>query len=151
MSDPLTPVIVIVPAHIQKVTHSYFLSFPAHLPRAEDPHYRAFNALRKKLKDTPAWVCAMGAQRGDFSDCDLGHPLELHHSVIEFALTNEVDLAAIGHDFPQITDEEELAVFAESTLNVQVLCLYHHRGHGGIHVAAYADYEAEKYVRGLIT
>jgi hypothetical protein len=28
--------------------------------------------------------------------------------------------------------------------------LFHHRGHGGKHVAAFSDFEAEKYVRGLI-
>ena len=31
------------------------------------------------------------------------------------------------------------------------LCLKHHRGAGGIHHAAYADYEAQKYVHNLIT
>lgn len=30
-------------------------------------------------------------------------------------------------------------------------CAACHRGHGGVHVAAASDYEAEKYVRGLIT
>ena len=38
----------------------------------------------------------------------------------------------------------------KSADNLVWLCEFHHRGHGGIHTAAAADYEAEKYVRGLI-
>lgn len=150
-SPTQTTVTVTVTAHEQKVTHSYSVHFPDHAARAHDPHYTAFESLRRALEKTPQWQCAIGAELSDFSACDTAHPLELHHSIVEFAVANEVDLTAIGHDFPEIKTEDDLQAFLESGRNVQVLCQFHHRGHGGIHVASYADYEAEKYVKGLIT
>ena len=89
--------------------------------------------------------------RGDFSECDLEAPLELHHSHVEFSLQNGIELKWLEKDYPGISDPNNVGSWVESADNLQVLCVKHHRGHGGVHVAAAADYEASKYVRGLIT
>ena len=141
-----------VEAHDQRVTHGYSIHYPAHDAREGDPHYRDFDHLRKKLKADPErWKCAVGVHRGDFTECDLLHPLELHHAHVEFALANNVELTWLAKDYPGIDTPEEVGQWVESADNLMVLCAYHHRGHAGIHVASAADFEAEKYVRGLIS
>lgn len=139
----------VVKAHDQKVTHNYTIHFPAHEPRTGDPHYAAFEAFKKRTKATAQ--CAIGARFNDFSQCTLDKPLEVHHKIIEFAVQNEVDLKALEIDFPDVQTEEELAKFVESDANFEWLCVFHHRGHGGAHTAAYADFEAQMYVKGLIS
>lgn len=69
---------------------------------------------------------------------------------LEFALLNSVDADALRKDFPDLTDAEKVTAWAESDENFMWLCAKHHRGHGGAHHAAFADFTAELYVRGLI-
>lgn len=148
----------IVPAHVQRVTQHYTISYPPHAPRESDPHYKAFNAYHRLHEKTA--VCFVG-QRLGFDQCadaqggpmrdQPGHPgLELHHKVLEFSLINAVDLAAVGLDFPNLTDAEKISAWAETEPNLLFLCAKHHRGAGGIHHAAAADFEAELYIRDLI-
>ena len=73
-----------VAAHDQAVTHSYTAHYPEHPPRDGDPHYADFEAYRNRTKATAK--CAAGEHRGDYSECSLDKPLEMHHSRIEFAL-----------------------------------------------------------------
>lgn len=145
-------------AHSQKIINHYQIQYPAHMPRENDPHYHAFNAYHKAHSKTS--VCFAGARVG-FDQCadsqgkpmtdQPGHPgLELHHKILEFSLLNEVDLAALQVDFPDLTDPEKVAVWAESDDNFMWLCPLHHRGVGGAHHAAYADFEASLYIRNLI-
>lgn len=149
----------IVPAHSQTVTNRYILTYHDHAPRATDPHYKAFNVYRRKWIDTA--VCLVGARVG-FDECrDAlgaqivnqpsagGHGLELHHKVIEFALLNSVDLKALEVDFPFLIDSAAIDAWAEGAGNLEFICAKHHRGSGGIHHAAYADFEASLYVRSL--
>jgi hypothetical protein len=139
-------------AHGQKVTNSYIVHFPDHAPREEDPHYKEFHHIRSQWeKDPDKWQCAIGKHRNDFSECDLEHPFELHHNVLEFSLLNAVEFEWLKVDYPGIYDAETLSRFAESPANLEVLCRKHHRGHGGIHHASASDWEAQKYIRGLIT
>jgi len=138
-----------VEKHDQNVTHKYIVHYPAHPERTSDPHYVDFNHYRSKTKDTA--VCSIGAHRNDFSECDSEHPLELHHTHIEFSLQNGVDLKWLEADYPGVSDPDNIGAWVESADNLEWLCLFHHRGHGGVHTAAAADYEAEKYVRGLIS
>ena len=138
----------LVPEHEQPVTHRYVVRYPEHPARTGDPHYRDFEAYRRRTKD--AAQCAMGLKRGDFSECDLGAPLEMHHAHVEFALQNGVDLAWLERDYPGISTPDEIGAWIESAENLVWLCRSCHRGPGGVHVASAADYEAEKYVRGLI-
>jgi hypothetical protein len=146
------------PKHDQRTTNHYVIHYPAHAPREGDPHYAAFNAYHRA--NSHKSVCFVG-QRLGFDQCadaqgkamldQPGHPgLELHHKVLEFSLINAVDLAAIALDFPDLTDEEKVAAWAETEPNFMWLCAKHHRGAGGIHHAAAADFEAELYVRDLI-
>lgn len=136
-----------VPAHTQVTTHTYLVSYPAHPARSGDPHYRDFEHFRRLHAKTAQ--CKFVGTAGE-PQCSPG-PLELHHAFIEFALTNGVDLAALERDFPGISDAEAVGAWVESEPNFEFLCIYHHRGHGGAHVAAHADYIGERYVRGLIT
>jgi hypothetical protein len=140
-----------VDAHDQAETHHYTVHFPEHPARADDPHYRDFEHIRKAWKADPEkWRCAIGARRADFSECDLSKPLELHHAHVEFSLQNGVDLAWLEADYPGISDPTQVGAWVESAANLVVLCVFHHRGHGGVHVASASDFEAVKYVRGLI-
>ena len=136
-------------AHDQKVTHSYTIRFPAHEPRETDPHYRDFDAYRRRTKGTAR--CQFAVQAGDDSECDHEHPLELHHAHIEFALQNAVDLARLERDYPGVSDPDTVGAWVESATNLMWLCRFHHRGHGGVHCATASDFEAEHYVRGLIS
>lgn len=155
MTDDLTP------AHEQKITNRYQLSFPDHAPRASDPHYRAFETYRR-LHIAQA-VCYVG-QRIGFDECadalgapmpvqpgNGGHGLELHHKTLEFSLLNSVDLKALEVDYPFLTDASAVQAWAETEGNLWALCSKHHRGVGGIHHAAYADFEASLYIRNLIS
>lgn len=136
-----------IPAHDQKVTRSYLIHYPKHAPRKNDPHYNDFQAFRRRTELTAK--CAVGEHRNDFSDC-VGR-LELHHAHIEFALQNGVDLRWLEKDYPGVSNPDTVGAWVESAQNLLWLCMFHHRGHGGVHVASASDYEAEKYIRGLIT
>jgi hypothetical protein len=138
-----------VAAHLQKVTRSYWVSYPAHPARTGDPHYVDFEAYRNATHADA--VCAIGAHRNDFSECSLGKPLELHHAHIEFSLQNGVDLAWLEKDYPGVSDPSQVGAWVETAANLTWLCEAHHRGAGGVHVASASDYEAERYVQGLIT
>jgi len=134
-------------AHDQKTTNHYVMHFPEHSERSDDPHYKDFNAYRRKTEDTA--VCAFGQDRGDFLECKGG--LELHHSHVEFSLMNSVNLTLLEKDYPGISNPDEVGAWVESAENLEWLCEKHHRGVGGIHHAAAADYEAQKYIDNLIS
>jgi hypothetical protein len=122
------------------------MHYPAHPPRKTDPHYKDFDSFRRRTHASAQ--CAIGAHRQDFSEC--AGQLELHHAHIEFALQNGIDLAWLEQDYPGVSNPDQVGAWIESADNLLWLCEFHHRGHGGVHVASAADFEAEKYVRGLI-
>lgn len=152
---------VAVPAHDQRETHAYTVHFPPHPARKDDPHYVDFNHYHRLHRATAR--CYVGERIG-FGDCRdaQGHPspppadggeqpgLELHHAHVEFSLQQGIDLAALERDFPGISNATEVGAWVESDQNFRWLCVFHHRGPGGAHTAAHADFEAEQYVRGLI-
>lgn len=141
-----------VSAHDQAETHHYTMHYPEHPARTSDPHYKDFNAIHRAWKADPEkWQCAVGKHRGDFSECDTTKPLELHHAHVEFSLQNGVDLQWLETDYPGISNPDEVGAWVESADNLLVLCAFHHRGHGGVHVSSASDFEAEKYVKGLIS
>ena len=150
-----------VPAHDQRETHTYVVRYPAHAPRPGDPHYVDFEHYHRRTRS--AARCADGAAFG-FAECrdEQGHPcgidahgvqsgLQLHHAHIEFAVQNAVDLAALETDYPGVSNPDAVGAWVESAANLTWLCAWHHVGPGGRHVAAQADWAAERYVRGLIT
>lgn len=138
-----------VAAHKQRVTRSYWVAYPAHPARADDPHYKDFEEYHRRTKATAQ--CAVGARRGDFTECSLDKPLELHHAHVEFSLQNGVDLAWLEKDYPGISNPDDVGAWVETAANLEWLCEAHHRGPGGVHVASASDFEAERYVRGLIS
>ena len=133
-------------AHDGKITNHYLIHYPEHPERTSDPHYKDFNHYRNATKDTAK--CSIGEHRNDYSECEGG--MELHHAHVEFSLQNGVDLKWLEVDYPGISNPDEVGAWVESGANFLYLCAKHHRGQGGIHHAAASDYEAEKYVRGLI-
>ena len=135
-------------AHDQTASNRYIVHYPPHEPRESDPHYKDFNHYRNATKDTAK--CAIGEHRGDFSECSLDKPLELHHTHIEFSLQNGVELKWLEVDYPGVSNPDEVGAWVESAANLEWLCERHHRGEGGIHHAAAADFEATKYVHNLI-
>lgn len=134
-------------AHDSKTTHHYLMHYPPHPPRESDPHYRDFEAYRRRTKDTA--VCAFATETGYSSECRGG--LELHHTHIEFSLQNGVDLARLEKFYPGVSDPDSVGAWIETAPNLTWLCEWHHRGAGGIHTAAASDYEASKFVPGLIS
>ena len=134
-------------AHDQTASHHYVMHYPEHPPREEDPHYRDFEAYRARTHATA--VCRFAEETGDASECHGG--LELHHTHVEFSVQNGVDLARLEHLYPGISNPDEIGAWIETEPNFSWLCAWHHRGHGGVHSAAAADYEASKWVKGLIS
>lgn len=123
------------------------MHYPEHPPRAEDPHYKDFEHYRRTHIATAR--CAFAQEIN--SDAECHGELELHHSHVEFSLENGIDLAVLEAHYPGISTPDEAGAWVESGDNLIFLCAWHHRGVGGIHSAAAADYEASKFVRGLIT
>lgn len=137
----------IVAAHQASETRRYVMHFPEHPPREADPHYRDFEAYRRRTHATAR--CQFAVDTGDSSECH--GALELHHTHIEFSLQNGVDLSRLEHLYPGVSDPGQVGAWVESADNLTWYCAFHHRGHGGVHTAAAADFEASKWVKGLIT
>jgi hypothetical protein len=146
-------------AHDQKVTNTYIISFLEHEPRQDDPHYHAFNAYKKAHKHEA--VCYVGKRIGyEYCGDEHGNPipnqpddgigLELHHTHLEFAVINGVDLKALEVDFPNLTDPEKVAEWAETDANFMFLCAKHHRSGIGAHHASFADFSGSMYVPGML-
>jgi hypothetical protein len=150
-----------VAAHSAGQSHRYLMHFPSHPARTSDPHYKDFDAYHRANRATAR--CYIGERTG-YGDCADSHGapcpppagggeqpgLELHHSHVEFSLQNGVDLAALEKDYPGISDPSQVGAWVESGANFRWLCAFHHRGAGGAHTAAHADWEASQYVLGLI-
>ena len=134
------------PAHDQRQSHVYMLHFPAHFPRLSDPHYLDFEAFRRANVATAH--CYAG-ERAGLASCRGG--LELHHAVIEFAVQNAIDLAALERDYPGVSNPAEVGAWVESGKNLRFLCEFHHRGTGGAHTASHSDWIAQLYVPGFIS
>jgi hypothetical protein len=141
-----------VDAHQQRVTHGYTVHYPAHPPREDDPFYPDFEEYKRRRRADGTWHCDFAAEYrdGDTSECDNVMPLECHHKVIEFSLQNGVDIELLEDDYPGVS-KDEIGAWVESAANLELLCAFHHRGHGGVHVVSASDWEASKYVRRLTT
>ena|ERR1017187_7464384 len=133
----------VTPAHNQVFKHSYTIHYPAHEPRQDDPHYVDFESYRKAHIATA--VCPL-AYTGE-----CGGGFELHHAEVEYAMQNEIDLAWLERDYPGISDPANVGAWVESGQNLVFYCENHHRGAGGVHNATASDWQAERYVKGLIT
>ena len=65
-------------------------------------------------------------------------------------MLNEVDLALLEAHYPGVSSMG-VGKWVESAENLELLCVWHHRSHAGKHTAAYADFEAQKDIRRLIS
>lgn len=139
----------VTPAHKQSFTHRYIVSYPEHYPRKDDPNYVDFEAYRRRTKKDA--VCVYAVQTGNADECDHDHPMELHHAHIEFAMQNEVDLKLLERAYPGVSDPDKVGPWVESGTNLEWRCRMHHRGHKGVHCATQSDYEAERFIRNLIS
>jgi hypothetical protein len=161
----------LTPAHEQVKAVRYTEHYPAHPARADDPHYKDFNHFHRTYGPTARCVFAVEHDRPGDPDpvrqtdvphrligaaearvgCDTLKPMELHHAHIEFATQNEVDLTLLEDLYPGVSNPDELGAWVESGTNFEWLCVFHHRGHGGKHVASASDVEAERYMKGFLT
>lgn len=160
-----------VAAHSAQQSHHYVVHFPEHPAREADPHYVDFHHFHRKFGPDARCAFAVHADlEGDArpvrqarapsrligggeirAECDLTSPMELHHSHIEFSLQNGVDLALLEKDYPGISDPNQVGAWVESAANFTWYCVWHHRGAGGAHSAAASDFEAERYINGLVS
>ena len=142
----------ITPAHEQAITHRYSLTYPEHGPRESDPAYADFHAFKTNRRKADTYYCdfAHEFRDGDTSECDLTKPLEAHHRHIEWAMLNEVDLTLLEKHYPGVSSMG-VGKWVESAENLELLCVWHHRSHAGKHTAAFADFEAQKDIRRLIS
>ena len=142
----------IVAAHTQAISHKYEITYPEHGPRESDPYYSDFHQFKKNRKKTNTYYCdfAQEFRGGDSSECDTTHPLEAHHKHIEWAMLNEVDLSLLEKHYPGVSSMA-VGAWVESAENLELLCVWHHRSRAGKHTAAYADFEAQKDIRRLIS
>jgi len=86
----------------------------------------------------------------DFSDCH--GQMELHHSHIEFAIQNGVNLIHLEKFYPGVSNVNQVGAWTESAENLVWLCERHHRDAGaGIHDLSASDYEGTKFVDGLFS
>ena len=142
-----------VPAHAQKFSHHYVVHYPEHSPREDDPHKHDFAAWKKRRRDSDTYYCdfAHDHRHGDTSECDLSKPLEAHHKIVELAMLNEVDFTLLEADYPGISNPDQAGAWIDSDANLTLLCVNHHRGPMGVHVASFSDFGSEAYVRDLIS
>lgn len=140
-----------VKAHDQNETRRYTVHFPEHGPREHDPHKADFDEYKRRRRAAGTWFCDFAHDyRDDASECDLTGPLECHHAVIEYALQNGVDLARLEKWYPGVSSEG-VGKWIDNADNLVLLCRWHHRGHGGVHTLSASDYEAYKFIKGLIS
>lgn len=114
------------PAHEQALNLHLVLFYPPHEPRRSDPHYKFFNAAKRRMK-------AKGLLRCAIPGCTFPGPIELHHAKVEFALQNGVDLALFNEEYGLHLDDEGFLRYIEEEGNLEPLCPTHHRGALGVH------------------
>lgn len=128
-------------AHEKEVTIRIIERWPEHDPREDDPHYKVFLAAKKRLKANPAlWRCHVP------SAYHAGQ-LEVHHSVVEFAHGNDVDVLKLNEMYGLHLDDEQFATWIEDIGNCEVLCVLHHRGQEGVHSLPEPEWNAMRLAR----
>lgn len=129
-----------IPEHEQYRTLRLKFHYPEHEPRESDPHYLLFNQTRQRLKEVGRLVCWR---------CGAKDRVELHHSIVEYAVTNALDVNLFIEMCPEfhVTDQETFLQFVESEGNLLPLCMECHRGTQGIHSIPYPDWVPGRYLR----
>lgn len=132
----------VVAAHGHTETERLAYTYPAHAPRERDPHYRIFNATRRRLEK-------LGALRCWVHNADCAGGIELHHSLVEFSLSSIVDARVFAEAYPEfhVTDDESFLAWVEGEGNLLPLCVMHHRGVLGIHSIHYPAWVVQRVMR----
>lgn len=121
-----------------KRTLNETVAYPPHDPRHASPAYTRLHHLLVIHRNEPCWICGIRHSEGG--------AMETHHSHIEWAAVNGVDLAKVMADFPKITDEAAMREWLDSEGNMLVLCAACHRGaYTGIHMISYPSWLLQKY------
>lgn len=108
-----------VPAHSQSETVHLLRHYEAHHPRAGDPNYHLFEQAKARIKAAGLWKCVI-----DNEDCS-GEPT-LHHSAVEFAYANSVDISRLNRLLGLHLTDASFAKWIEGVGNLEVLCAAHH-------------------------
>ena len=94
---------------------------PPHGPRGA-----AFEQAKKRMK-------ALGIDKCVIEGCDTGAPIEYHHTIIEHAFQQGVDVEKLNRAYGLHLTDEDFIDWIQSPSNLEPLCSVHHRTQLGIH------------------
>ncbi|MGH2519752.1 MAG: hypothetical protein ACRDF8_08115, partial [Chloroflexota bacterium] len=66
--------------------------------------------------------------------CGTTTDVQCHHSLIEFSLSNAINIERFDHLFGLHLTEDDFQAFVEGPGNAEWLCVAHHIGAQGVHV-----------------
>ncbi|MHB8511494.1 MAG: hypothetical protein ACYDCC_04885 [Actinomycetota bacterium] len=116
-----------VQAHSSNVQIRFIERWPKHNDRATDPHTAIFNAAKRRLKKLGEYYCRVD------SKLHWGQ-LEAHHTLVEFAHANDVDIEKFNELWGlHLKTDEEFLTYINSPSGLEILCELHHRGQEGVH------------------
>ena len=120
----------IVPAQTQKLTIHRLYQYPDHGPRGE-----AFEKAKERMK-------ALGLDKCVVPDCDTGAPIEYHHTWVENAMQNGIDVSKLDVIAGLHLTDAEFTDWVQSPGNLEPLCSVHHRTQLGVHHIPEPDWNA---------
>ncbi len=132
--------------HEEKETLVIDVELPGHDPRKASA---LFERTRKQLlqKTDRCWICGRTAE-------EAGHPLEAHHTGIEFSfMTAPIDWKRVAEDFPTFDwhnfDESKPGDFVDNMLaQGLILCKDHHtHPETGIHTVPWPLFVMQRYLK----
>lgn len=119
----------IVKAHDQEETLHEVIHYEDHDKRTESAEFRKVKA-ELHAENVPCWI--------NNGRCE--GTLEVHHNIIEYSASTEVDWNKVHVDYPEFTD-------VDSKFQMKVLCRKHHRDPGfGIHKITNPAWVLQRYL-----
>jgi hypothetical protein len=113
--------VTVTPAHDQTLTIRIIEHIPAHGDRGP-----AFEQAKQRMKQ-------LGVDKCVIEGCDTGAPIEYHHSIIEHAWQEGVDVSKLDVAFGLHLTDDEFTAWVQSPGNLEPLCTVHHRTQLGVH------------------
>ena len=132
--------------HLQKQTLTITVFVPDHPDRTTTPIFAA--TRRKLIVNNPKAKCFI-----DNKHCDHDHPLELHHSIVEWCDSRAVDWDLVAEVVPDFDwknfDPSKPETFIDSEWNANlVLCKRHHIGKDhGIHTLPFPLWRLQRLAK----
>jgi len=124
-----------VAAHDEARTIRFIERWPEHEPRKGDPHYKYFVKARARMDKLGLLRCNV------ISDYHFGG-IQVHHSRIEFAHIDNVDVAKFNELYGLHLGDEDFQIYVESEGNLEALCQLHHTGQEGVHALPEPEWNA---------